>query len=268
MPDISVALNLMRDCYEAYVLYIFLQLLIQYLNGEENLIQIIEGENKKIHHLFPIDKCYGKVNVDRTFFRRVKQGVMQFVFLKPLTSILSVILMIIGVYSEGDFHLNQGYIYISFINNLSVSISLYCLVLFYIGLEEILQPFRPMGKFLCIKFVIFFSFWQSCFLIALTKFNVFEHHTAKFMQDMLICLEMVFAAVAHSCSFSYKDFIDYSKLDNPILTNLGKVLNVKDLIDDAENTFIKTEINNDMQMEEIANLKDDYETNETNEKIN
>jgi hypothetical protein len=122
------------------------------------------------------------------------------------------------------------------------------------GFEQKLLPFRPLGKFLCIKFVIFFSFWQSCFLIILTKFDVFHHHTAKFLQDLLICLEMVFAAIAHTFSFSYKDFIDYSRLDTPIFKNLGKVLNVKDLIDDAENTFIKAQENNDMQMEEIASL--------------
>lgn len=66
---------------------------------------------------------------------------------------------------------------------------------------------------------------------------------------------MVFAAIAHSFAFSYKDFIDYSKLDNPIFRNLGRVLNVKDLIDDAENTFIKARDIDDLQMEEIATLK-------------
>ena len=66
---------------------------------------------------------------------------------------------------------------------------------------------------------------------------------------------MVFAAIAHSFAFSYRDFIDYSKLDNPILKNFGKVLNVKDLIDDAENTFMKHQEINDLQLEEIACLK-------------
>jgi hypothetical protein len=180
---------------------------------------------------------------------------MQFVLIKPLTAILTVIFMHYGIYTEGDFSLNQSYIYISFINNVSVSISLYCLVLFYVGFEQKLHPFRPLSKFLCIKFVIFFSFWQSCFLVILTKVDIFQHHTAKFLQDVLICLEMVFAAIAHSFAFSYKDFIDYSKLDNPIFRNLGKVLNVKDLLDDAENTFIKARDIDDLQMEEIATLK-------------
>ena len=65
MPKYSVGLNTLRDCYEAYVLYIFLQLLIQYLNGDENLIYQIERENKKIEHLFPLDSCYRKIIVDK-----------------------------------------------------------------------------------------------------------------------------------------------------------------------------------------------------------
>ncbi len=200
---------------------------------------------------------YRKIIVNRSFFRKTKQGVMQFVLIKPVTAVLAVILMHYGIYSEGDFSFSQGYVYISFINNASVSISLYCLVLFYMGFEDHLQPFRPLSKFLCIKFVIFFSFWQSCFLVILQKFDFFQGHTAKFLQDMLICIEMVFAAVAHSFAFSYRDFIDYSKLNNPIFRNLGRVLNVGDLIDDAENTFIKTP-DDDRQMEDLAfsNQKD------------
>ena len=92
--------------------------------------------------------------------------------------------------------------------------------------------------------------------MVLTKFGVFQYQTAKFLQDLLICLEMVFAAIAHSFAYSYQDFIDYSKLDNPILENFGKVFSVKDLIDDAENTFIKQHDINDMQLEEIAYLKE------------
>ena len=62
---------------------------------------------------------------------------------------------------------------------------------------------------------------------------------------------MVIAAIAHSFAFSYKDFIDYSKLENPIFRNLGRVLDVGDLIDDAEKTFIKTMEHDDVQLEEI-----------------
>jgi hypothetical protein len=163
-------------------------------------------------------------------------------------AIASLLLMNYNLYTEGDFSPTNGYIYIALINNTSVSISLYCLVLFYLGFESKLQPFRPLSKFLCIKFVIFFSFWQFCFLIILTKFKIFSNQTARFIQDMCICIEMVIAAIGHSFAFSYKDFIDYSKFEYPILKNLGKVLNVKDLIDDAERTFITEDENLESQM--------------------
>jgi hypothetical protein len=62
---------------------------------------------------------------------------------------------------------------------------------------------------------------------------------------------MVIAAIAHSFAFSYKDFIDYSKLENPIFKNLGRVLDVKDLFDDAEDTFIKRHKKDNFQLEDI-----------------
>jgi len=187
----------------------------------------------------------------------MKQGVMQFVIVKPITSILSVILFEFGLYKEGNFSLRKGYIYLSIINNISISISLYCLVLFYIAFEKKLAPFRPFSKFLCIKFVLFFSFWQSCFLNIMRNMHIFSIRDSKFLQDGLICFEMVFAAIAHNFAFSYKDFLDYSKKQNPIIKNLGRVLDVKDLIDDAENTFIKDEANEDVQLIDIRNEIED-----------
>jgi len=62
---------------------------------------------------------------------------------------------------------------------------------------------------------------------------------------------MVIASIAHSFAFSYKDFIDYSKLENPIFKNLGRVLDVQDLFDDAEKTFIKMHEKDNFQLEDI-----------------
>lgn len=84
---------------------------------------------------------------------------LQFVFIKPLTALTAIILDHFDLYNDGDYDLNTGYLYLSIINNFSVSLSLYCLVLFYISTEERLKPFNPFYKFLTVKAVLFFSFW-------------------------------------------------------------------------------------------------------------
>ncbi len=89
-----------------------------------------------------------------------------------------------------------------------------------------------MPKFLCIKGILFFSFWQSIAISILTNTgaisqSAFRHfrlphipdtftvgpytdpeHIALAITDFLICFEMPFFAVAHSFAFSHTDYID------------------------------------------------------------
>ena len=63
-----------------------------------------------------------------------------------------------GVFEEGKFKVDVAYPYIIAINNLSQFIAMYHLVVFYRAYREALKPMKPIGKFLCIKAVVFFSF--------------------------------------------------------------------------------------------------------------
>ncbi len=72
---------------------------------------------------------------------KVKQGVLQFVLIKPITAVLAIILEQYELYNEGVISFKSGYTYVSMINNTSISLSLYCLVLFYLATEEPLRPF-------------------------------------------------------------------------------------------------------------------------------
>jgi len=57
--------------------------------------------------------------------------------------------------------MNGGYLYVTAIYNMSVSLALYGLFLFYFATRDLLIPFEPVLKFCTIKSVIFLSFWQG-----------------------------------------------------------------------------------------------------------
>ena len=88
---------------------------------------------------------------------------------------------------------------------------MYCLILFYLALKEDLAPIRPVPKFIVVKAVVFFTWWQSVLFAVLTyegviedteQYSALQVETA--LQDFVVCIEMVLAAVAHHYYFTYK----------------------------------------------------------------
>ncbi len=69
------------------------------------------------------------------------------------------------------------------------------------------MPVNPVPKFLMVKSVVFFTFWQSVALAMLSKMGVFDP-TDKYttdeiissVEDFLICVEMFIAAIGHHVS--------------------------------------------------------------------
>ena len=76
--------------------------------------------------------------------------------------------------------------------------------------------YRPMPKFLCVKGILFFSFWQSVGISALVAARVItslgpyteSENVSVGLNDLLICIEMPLFAFAHMYAFSHKDYID------------------------------------------------------------
>ena len=87
----------------------------------------------------------------------------------------------------------QGYLYVTMIYNVSISLALYALFLFYFATRELLRPFDPVLKFFTIKSVIFLSFWQVCLnMIFLNNSNQFNFYHFKNLSDSMNWLLHVF----------------------------------------------------------------------------
>ncbi|RYG57113.1 OSTA/TMEM184 family protein [archaeon] len=118
------------------------------------------------------------------------------------------------VIAQGEFtNFARPYVYFIIILNLSQFWAMYCLVMFYRELKDQLAPLRPFGKFLCVKAVVFFSFWQQMLISGLVFVNVIKptltytkDDVSKGLQDFVICIEMALAAIVHRYYFSYQDF--------------------------------------------------------------
>ncbi|XP_021114657.1 transmembrane protein 184B isoform X4 [Heterocephalus glaber] len=149
-----------RDCYEALVIYNFLSLCYEYLGGESAIMSEIRGKPIESSCMYGTCCLWGKT-YSIGFLRFCKQATLQFCVVKPLMAVSTVVLQAFGKYRDGDFDVTSGYLYVTIIYNISVSLALYALFLFYFATRELLSPYSPVLKFFMVKSVIFLSFWQG-----------------------------------------------------------------------------------------------------------
>jgi len=246
--EMGIFVHLLRSCYEAFVLYCFFNLLVNYLDGEDNIIAIFEAK-PPIHHPWPFHRY--TFQPSRMFYNQCKLFILQFVIVNLIVAFSVFFMSYLGVYNEGSFSPSSGYLWMMIVTNLSITFCLYYLILFWLALDDELVPFDPVGKFLCIKAVIFFSFWQGIFFAILVAAGVFKggetwspDNLSASIQDFIICIEMYFLSIAFIYSFHWGPY------ENPCVTGLSElyklkpmmrsgadVLNLQDTIQDTKDTF-------------------------------
>ena len=235
------------DRLQAFTIYTFFQLLINFIGGERALILLTYGR-PPVSHLWPLNYCLPKIDIsDPHTFLAIKRGVLQYTWLRPLLAVAIVIMKATGTYQEGYIGLRSGYFWSGLIYNISITVCLYALALFWICMSEDLQLFRPMPKFLCIKGIIFASYWQGFFLSILVWLGAIPDdvpgyspdNLAAAIQDVLICFEMPVFAIAHWYAFSWHDYADptISAARLPVKYAMRDAFGAQDLIQDTKETF-------------------------------
>jgi hypothetical protein len=66
----------------------------------------------------------------------------EYVQVKPVLAVLTMVLKAAKVYNEGNLAPGSGYLWVSIVYNFSICLSLYCLALFWLCVNEDLKPFR------------------------------------------------------------------------------------------------------------------------------
>ncbi|KAF7275278.1 hypothetical protein GWI33_012019 [Rhynchophorus ferrugineus] len=225
-----------RDCYEAFVIYNFLSLCYEYLGGEGNIMSEIRGKPIRSSCLYGTCCLNGKTYTIG-FLRFCKQATLQFCLVKPLMAFVIIFLQAFNHYHDGDWSPNGGYIYITIIYNISVSLALYGLFLFYFATRDLLTPFEPVLKFCTVKSVIFLSFWQGVGLAILEKADV--------ISPIIDSSGTRTSAVALRYAFPHRVYVQGCVTDSrgrsvtmqSISSSLKETMNPKDIMTDAIHNF-------------------------------
>ena len=177
-----------------------------------------------------------------------RRSVFQFMVIKPLISLAVIVLTVYG--EMGSFLDFKGSFYTIIIYNASITVALYGLTYLYLAMIHIRRSIYSeedavssnydsnaiLPKFVCIKVILFFSYWQGLVIAILNYYGAFSLHKVEGsnntlhntnstltcnhildpqqIQELLICSEMLIISLAHKFYFSSREFIhtnDYQK---------------------------------------------------------
>jgi len=233
-PQQSIYFDTIRDIYEAFVLYCFMSLLLVYSGGELKCVEAMTADPGAIQQPWPFTR-FGSIPTNGAFLRRCKQAVLQFILIKPIMAIISIIMLL--------NHQYESYIYqtlLAVVYNISYSAALYMLVLFYLATERQLVAFNPIRKFASVKLIVFFTFWQTFVISKMPQLTTSE---SAGIQDYLLCIEMLFFSVLQYFAFNANEFYDIERIG--FAEHVGKHTQRSDgdTISDTESTISSIDYN-------------------------
>jgi len=226
--EASFFFTVLRELYEALVLFTFMQFLLAYLGGPGSLSRKLEKRAVVVAHLAPLCKMT-PWQPGPHFLRHAMFGTLQYVPVLILCAVVTIVASLAGVLRPGDFGAGSLWMYLVVVKNISQCWALYCLVLFYQATAKELSSINPFVKFMCIKLIVFFTFWQSCaiqlaehfFKLNDTMSKIVESKAVENQQiiagygtgteNFLICIEMLGFAIMHRYAFPHAEFGDYSR---------------------------------------------------------
>lgn len=211
----AVYFEVPRDAYESYILYNFVALLVDYMGGEDAAKAFFAAQPPQ-KHWWPFG-WMGDHDMS-VFLETCRLCTLQYSIVRPATGVVTLFFEWNNTYDDGDFTASSAYLWLMILNNLSVTLALYYLVYFYHASLPCasLQRASPLAKFLAIKAVVFFCFWQYCAISILASLGVVDRQlahrssdaTTTGLNDFVVCVEMALFAVVHEFVFSASEHLE------------------------------------------------------------
>jgi len=213
-PSHAVYIQGVREVYEAYVIYCFLQYLVLYLgsNRLELARKLARKPPSSGEHGWPF--CLlSPWTMGLEFLDKCRLGVLQLVVVRCCTTVGAGVCSYRGTLGEGTLRLDRGFVWVTLFNSCSAGFALYALYLFYKATAPDMVAIRPLNKFLTIKAIVFLSYWQGIMIGLLVGRGILtgiDVHSAEMVarwcKDLLVCVEMFFAAVAYLFFFPVSEY--------------------------------------------------------------
>lgn len=220
-PQAEGYLAIIKDGYEAYIIYQFLAFCIAVL-GKGNRSAVVDLLARHADHLTPPFRLFGCFEIcgccvpepyennralADAILLQCQVFALQFVFFRPVTTTGMVVLGKLEYYGAGDSPKDwrSPQFWLTIVQNISIFVAFTGLLKFYHAVDSDLAWCRPFAKFLCIKGVVFMTFWQGLAISVLAETTDFGGEDAegwaKSAQNFLICLEMLLFSIAHFYCF-------------------------------------------------------------------
>ncbi|KAJ3805214.1 DUF300-domain-containing protein [Lentinula lateritia] len=189
--------------FKAFTLSAFLMLLIEFVadSGSGHNPESSIARKGKRNLPFPFCHWRYRPTKDVHLDSSAQWAVLQYVILRPAISITGIICQAFNVLCESSgFSVHFANVYLEAIDFVTISIALYGLILFYALTREELAGRRPLAKFLAIKLIVMFTWYQSFVFDALEGRVIHateywsETNIADGLNALTICIEMIFFA--------------------------------------------------------------------------
>ncbi|GAA95943.1 uncharacterized protein L969DRAFT_92027 [Mixia osmundae IAM 14324] len=204
--------SLTETVYEALALGAFMLLLVQYIGSdpERQREALASKEKRKV----PFPLCCFRMRPSKPYFiYTVVFMVLQYCFVRPILTIVGIICEAYNILCIGTYSVHFAAVYIDAIDFVSISIALEGLIIFYAITKDQLQGRGPLRKFLSLKAIVFFTFYQSFVFSILSDHGVLkatEYYTTTNIADGLNALatsiEMVVFALYNFWAFRHTEY--------------------------------------------------------------